>query len=163
MFNFFKNHSAINKSSDSFFILLNETARDKIFYDENGVNDDIDGRFELIAFFATAIFLGLSKRGEFADKVSQKVFDTIFKSFDDAMREIGVSDTKVGPKIKKLAEHFYGRLGAYRVPIETNDKEAFKRAISKSLGDNPNLSNEKIDLLIARFRELLKKVQESEI
>ena len=35
------------------------------------------------------------------------------KGLDDAFREIGVADTSVGKKMKKLAGAFYGRLKAY--------------------------------------------------
>lgn len=162
MFNFFKNHSAINNASDSFFILLNANARDPEFFAQDGVNDDVDGRFELMALFATAVFLGLANRGEFAKRVSQKVFDTVFKTFDDALRNLGVSDTKVGPKIKKMAEHFYGRMNSYKKALEASSHD-IAPVIKKNLADNLNLSDEIVQKLAKRFFELRKKVEDSSI
>lgn len=163
MFDFFKNHSLINNASDRLLMLLNSHARDPIFFTQNGVNDDTDGRFELVAFFSTAIFISLSSRGELAQRVSQRLFDKIFKTFDDALRNLGVADTKVGPKIKKLAEHFYGRMGSYKKCFQANDLEALKSALARNLADNPNLSEETLKLLNNRFIELQKEVAEAEI
>ncbi|WP_348234584.1 ubiquinol-cytochrome C chaperone family protein, partial [Salmonella enterica] len=55
----------------------------------------------------------LKGQGDAAAETSQAVFDAYVKGLDDAFREIGVSDTSVGKKMKKLAGAFYGRLKAY--------------------------------------------------
>ncbi len=163
MFNFFKNHSAINKASDSLFMILNENARNKEFFASNGVQDNTDGRFELVAFFSTAIFLGLANRGEFAEKVSQKLFDKIFKTFDDALRNLGVSDTKVGPKIKKMAEHFYGRMSAYRKALDEGSGEDLRQILWQNLDRREDIDPLILSKLADSFDELRIKVSKMEI
>ena len=52
-------------------------------------------------------------QGDAAAETSQAVFDSYVKGLDDAFREIGVADTAVGKKMKKLVGAAYGRLKAF--------------------------------------------------
>ncbi len=40
------------------------------------------------------------------------------RSLDDALRDLGVSDVKVGRKMKALGQAFYGRLNSYEGAIQ---------------------------------------------
>lgn len=88
-------------------------ARSAIFYRDFGVRDSMEGRFELFSLHVIFLLERLKGQGEAASETSQAVFDAYVKGLDDAFREIGVSDTSVGKKMKKLAGAFYGRLKAY--------------------------------------------------
>jgi cytochrome b pre-mRNA-processing protein 3 len=88
-------------------------ARSAAFYRDLGVRDSMEGRFELFSLHVIFLIERLKGQGEPAAETSQAVFDSYVKGLDDAFREIGVADTSVGKKMKKLAGAFYGRLKAY--------------------------------------------------
>lgn len=162
MFNFFKNRNLLNNASDSLFIKLNQYARNREFFGENLIEDSPDGRFEAIAIFATAIFIGLAKRGEFEKQIAQTLFNKIFKTFDQALRELGVSDVKVGDRIKKMAESFYGRQQSYINAYENDDENLLVQKIALNTFGRENF-DEVIELKLAQsFRALVKEIKESE-
>lgn len=88
-------------------------ARSSRFYAQLGVRDSMEGRFELFTLHVVLVIERLKGQGEAAAETSQAVFDSYVRGLDDAFREIGVSDTAVGKKMKKLAGAFYGRLKTY--------------------------------------------------
>lgn len=88
-------------------------ARSAAFYRDFGVSDSMEGRFELFSLHVIFLIERLKGRGDSAAETSQAVFDAYVKGLDDAFREIGVADTSVGKKMKRLAGAFYGRLRAY--------------------------------------------------
>jgi cytochrome b pre-mRNA-processing protein 3 len=94
-------------------------ARSAIFYRDFGVRDSLEGRFELFSLHVIFLIERLKGQGDAAAETSQAVFDSYVKGLDDAFREIGVSDTAVGKKMKKLAGAFYGRLKAYDEAVAT--------------------------------------------
>jgi len=82
-------------------------------YVQFGVRDSLEGRFELFSLHVVLLLERLTGQGSLAEETSQAVFDAYVRGLDDAFREIGVSDTAVGKKMKKLAGAFYGRLKAF--------------------------------------------------
>lgn len=88
-------------------------ARSSRFYAELGVRDSMEGRFELFTLHVVLVIERLKGQGDAAAETSQSVFDSYVRGLDDAFRQIGVSDTAVGKKMKKLAGAFYGRLKTY--------------------------------------------------
>lgn len=88
-------------------------ARSAAFYRDFGVRDSMEGRFELFSLHVIFLIERLKGHGDAAAETSQAVFDSYVKGLDDAFREIGVADTAVGKKMKKLAGAFYGRLKTY--------------------------------------------------
>lgn len=94
-------------------------ARSATFYRDYGVRDSMEGRFELFSLHVIFLIERLKAQGDAAAETSQAVFDAYVKGLDDAFREIGVSDTSVGKKMKKLAGAFYGRLKAYDEAVES--------------------------------------------
>lgn len=160
MFSFFKNRILLKNASDSLFIKLNEYARNPNYFGENLVEDSPDGRFEMVALFATAIFIGLSKRGEFEKNLAQKLFDKIFKTFDQALRELGVSDVKVGDRIKKMAESYYGRQKSYVSAFESDDSDELEKKIALNVFGRDNQILEIDKILATEFNKLSQEIRE---
>ena len=88
-------------------------ARSAAFYAKMGVHDSMEGRFELFTLHVALLLERLKGQGESAAEVSQETFNAYTHGLDDAFREIGVSDTAVGKKMKKLVGAAYGRLKAF--------------------------------------------------
>ena len=88
-------------------------SREKIFYQEWCVPDTIDGRFDLLTLHAFLIFDALKGQGPTAKELGSKLVDVIFTGFDEALRELGISDFGMGRRIRNMADAFYGRLHHY--------------------------------------------------
>ncbi|MDB5456923.1 MAG: hypothetical protein JWP92_2508 [Caulobacter sp.] len=88
-------------------------ARSPAFYTTFGVRDSMEGRFELFTLHVILVLERLKGQGAPAAETSQATFDAYVRGLDDAFREIGVADTAVGKKMKKLAGAFYGRLKGF--------------------------------------------------
>jgi len=88
-------------------------SREKVFYREWRVPDTIDGRFDLLTLHAFLIFEALKGQGPAAQELGSKLVDTIFTGFDEALRELGISDFGMGRRIRNMADAFYGRMHHY--------------------------------------------------
>ena len=93
-------------------------ARRPEFYRALGVADTVEGRFELYSLHVALLLIRLKGQGQIAASTAQHLFDAYVLSLDDALRDLGVSDVKVGKNMKKLGEAFYGRLNAYEDAIQ---------------------------------------------
>ena len=110
-----------------------EQARVPALYAALGAPDTVEGRFEMVALHVWLVMRRL-KGDATAQKVSQHVFDAMFQNMDDALRELGVGDLQVGKKIRKLAENFYGRIGAYEAAMKDGaPKDDLAKALSRNI------------------------------
>ena len=99
-------------------------ARQPSFYAELGVADTVDGRFDCLVLHAYLLIRRLKGEGETGQALAQAVFDTMFTDLDRNLRELGVSDIRIGVRIKKLAKIFYGRADAYDKGLAAEDGDA---------------------------------------
>lgn len=88
-------------------------SREKPFYQDWRVPDTIDGRFDLLTLHAFLVFESLKGQGPAAGELGSKLADVIFTGFDEALRELGISDFGMGRRIRNMADAFYGRLHHY--------------------------------------------------
>jgi cytochrome b pre-mRNA-processing protein 3 len=103
-------------------------ARNPVFFTAFAVPDTIDGRFDMVAIHAWLVLERLRELG--MKDVSQGVVDTLFSSFDESLRDLGVGDIGIGHRMKKMADAFYGRLTAYR---EAKDADGLKEAVIRNV------------------------------
>jgi cytochrome b pre-mRNA-processing protein 3 len=92
-------------------------AREPVFYAEWHVPDTIDGRFDLLTLHVFLVFEALRGGGAGASELGSQLADAVFTGFDEALRELGVSDFGMGRRIKKLANAFYGRMESYGAAV----------------------------------------------
>jgi cytochrome b pre-mRNA-processing protein 3 len=108
-------------------------ARSAAFYAQMGVNDTMEGRFELFTLHVALLLERLKGRGDSAAELSQEVFNAYTRGLDDAFREIGVSDTAVGKKMKKLVGASYGRLKAFdEAALALPDRSILAAALART-------------------------------
>lgn len=110
-------------------------ARQPWLYDTAGVPDTLDGRFDMIVLHGFLIFDRLGQGDQQAKALSQAVFDEMFRDMDRSLREMGASDIGVGPKVRRMAEVFYGRSRAYADALKLGG-EAGRRALVSALARN---------------------------
>lgn len=111
-------------------------ARHPGFYLNGGIEDTVDGRFDMIVLHAVLLITRLNEDGgEQAKSISQDIFDEMFRDMDRSLREMGVGDLSVGKKVKKMAQVFYGRAKAYAdaMDVYTDRPEELEEAVSRNL------------------------------
>ena len=121
------------EAGQALYVAAVDQAREPALYMGLGAPDTVEGRFEMIALHAYAIMRALRGAGPEARKTSQKLFDVMFQNMDDSLRELGVGDLSVGRKIRKMAENFYGRVGAYEDALGEPDDEKLVAAIGRNV------------------------------
>lgn len=107
-------------------------ARAPRFYEDLGVPDSVDGRFELLLLHAFLVFDRLRAEGDDAQALSDSLFALMVYDFDQSLRVSGVGDLGVGPRMKRMGEAFYGRLHAYTTAAATGG-DALAAALRRNL------------------------------
>ena len=110
-------------------------ARQPWLYSTAGVADTVDGRFDMIVLHAFLVVDRLSQGDQEAKALAQSVFDEMFKDMDRSLREMGASDIGVGPKVRRMAEIFFGRSRAYSEALQL-EGEAQRQALVSALARN---------------------------
>lgn len=112
-------------------------ARQPAFYRDLGVPDTIDGRFELITLHVFLILNRLKQGDDDAQALGQAVFNAMFEDMDYSLRELGAGDMGVGPRVKRMAQAFYGRAAAYDAGLSgaANLEAAVRRNVFGTVGE----------------------------
>lgn len=97
-------------------------ARLPVFYENYGVPDTVNGRFDMILLHLWMVLRRLRETAGGA-VLSQGLFDRFCSDMDANLREMGVSDLKVPKQMLSFAEAFYGRTGAYDLAFQEGSGE----------------------------------------
>ena len=120
-------------------------ARMPVFYTDFGVQDTIDGRFDMIVLHAHILFNRLKDARAEDQEVAQAVFDLMFADMDQNLREMGVGDVGVSKRIKVMAEAFYGRANAYVDGMHKQDNNVLIAALRRNLYRGSQASEKQIE------------------
>ena len=112
-------------------------ARDPWFFAELGVPDTLDGRFDLVGLQVSLLIRRLRRdpdpRGP---ALAQAVFDAMFADMDVTLREMGVSDLRVGQRVRGMWEAFHGRCQAYEAALDAGGEALARTALAAALRRN---------------------------
>lgn len=111
------------------YIALLRAARNPFFFTSLNVPDTIDGRFELIVLHLFLVQHRLV--GKENESFCQFLSEAFFNDMDTSLREMGVADTGVSKRIKKMGKAYHGRLQAYTAGL--NDATALRAALARNL------------------------------
>lgn len=92
---------------------LVQQARRAEFYDELGVPDTLDGRFEMIALHAFLVMRRLKGNGREAQAVGRRLYEILVDDFDQSLREMGAGDVGVGRRVKAMVRALHARIVTY--------------------------------------------------
>jgi cytochrome b pre-mRNA-processing protein 3 len=108
-------------------------ARQPLLYSELEVPDTLDGRFEMILLH---MFMTMQRirEGISDDRkdMERLLAEAMFSDMDRSLREIGVTDSGVGRRIRAMAEAFYGRLKAYELALNDADTAKLAEALRRN-------------------------------
>lgn len=109
-------------------------AREPALFVECHVPDTVIGRFESLALHMALTLRRLRELPAPANDVAQDLVDRFFADMDSSLRELGIGDLSVPKKIKKLAQDFYGRAGAYDAALAPDAAPgALREALARNL------------------------------
>lgn len=121
---FFKTNITNETITQRLYAQIVAQARQRAFYSDFGVPDSLDGRFNMIVLHNFLLFNRLQSTSAAAQALSQEVFDLFRLDMDHCLRELGVGDTTVPKRMKKMMQVFYGRSDGYRSALEAEDRHA---------------------------------------
>ncbi len=108
-------------------------ARQPTFYTSFSVPDTLDGRFDMVVLHIVLVCRRLRGPGGADETGSQALFDLFMRDMDRSLREMGVGDTAVPKRIKKMVAAFYGRLSAYVAALDSGDLDGLASAIGRNI------------------------------
>ena len=111
------------------YIALLAQARNPFFFTRLGVPDTLDGRFEVIAlhmFLLQQRLYAVPGATDFARHLAEE----FFADMDRSLRQLGVMDTGLSKRMKRMARAYNGRLIAYSA---ATDSEMLKAALARNL------------------------------
>ncbi|MBX9455796.1 MAG: ubiquinol-cytochrome C chaperone [Rhizobium sp.] len=126
-----------NKSSHALMVrqyaALTAAARHPVFFSGMNVPDTVMGRFEMLAIVLILYFRRTATSADQVKAIAQQVVEAFFEDLDHSMRELGIGDSGVPKRMKKLAGMFYGRLDSYARALEGNDLAALEAALRRNI------------------------------
>lgn len=125
------------------YSMANDQSRRPVFYEFLQVPDTIEGRFDLLSLHVILIMRRLPAESQLV----QELFDYFFEDMELSLREMGVSDMKVGKYVKKLAKNFLGVFRAYTNHF--NQPSKFKTALWRNLYGGQVVDEEVLDYVYA--------------
>ena len=108
-------------------------ARVPYFFGALGVPDTLDGRFDMVGLFVFLVVNRLHRASAEGKKLAQAVFDAMFLDMDINLREIGISDMRIGKSVKDMWKAFHGRSAAYAAALDAGDADALAAAIARNV------------------------------
>ena len=120
-----------NNPSKIIFESIISQSRKEVFFRDLEVQDNIDGRFEMIVFHAFLVTRRMQSNSDLKN-FSRDIMTHIFDNFDLSLREVGVGDMGLGKKIKNLADSLYGSFVAYKEGFDKGE-EVLQDAINRNI------------------------------
>lgn len=88
-------------------------ARDPLWYRELGVDDSVEGRFDMVTLALALVLLRL-EREPAQEEAARQLTELFVEDMDAQLRQSGVGDLVVGKHMGKLMGTLGGRIGALR-------------------------------------------------
>ncbi len=131
MFNLFPKKSPISLQATQYLDFAELLSRQKYPYAQGWVNDDFNGRFEMLAVFLGMLYAKLHLH-EDKNQFAQEFADLLVLKLDENLRLNGVSDVRVGKKVKEWAKKLFGRIAVYHHCFITENSALLGDALERN-------------------------------
>ena len=155
---FFKKKKNYETISNEIYQKIVKFSRNKIFYTKYKVPDTIDGRFDMLVLITIIVVFRLSKIKNDGIKLSQNIFDVVFRDLDFSLRELGAGDVSVSNNMKKLISSYMGRQKVYLKAFENCNKDLLALAFKNNIYRNNKQKKDLIILLSTNIFKINKKL-----
>ncbi|NJR13148.1 MAG: ubiquinol-cytochrome C chaperone [Phyllobacteriaceae bacterium] len=126
---------------DAVYATIVAAARQPALYRDYGVPDTPLGRFEMLSLHMGLLLRAARGADPRVMELVQAVTEEFFKDVDHSLRELGIGDTGVPKRMKKLASMFYGRVDAYASALDAGDMPALAAALSRNVAPESTLAD----------------------
>jgi len=127
----FQRRDSETEAGEALYARAVERARAPVFYRDLGVPDTLDGRFDTIVLHTALVIRRLQRATPPHTARGQAVFDALVRDMDHSLREMGAGDLGVAPRVKRMAQGFYGRFDAYGAALDGNGE--LREALARNL------------------------------
>lgn len=148
------------KTAQKLFDTCLMQARKPAFFEQGGVPDTFDGRFEMVVAFVALLTNRLNQDGRAGAKLAQSLFDVMFLNFELGCRESGIGDLSIPRHMKRMMSGFNGRLQAYR---EDDLTDAVRRNIFGTIDDISPIYVDAMKQYISAQRDLIQNISYDDI
>lgn len=108
-------------------------ARSPEFYRSYGVPDTVEARFDMIVLHLVLVLRRLRTPEQGLSPLGQQIFDRFCLDMDHNFREMGVGDLSVPKQMRRVAEAYYGRAGAYDAALAAYDQTPLTDALARNV------------------------------
>jgi cytochrome b pre-mRNA-processing protein 3 len=116
-------------------------ARCEAFFRDLAVPDTMDGRFEVIVLHIVLVLRRLKAEGPEGQRVGQALLEQFIAAMDDALRQIGIGDMGVPPRVQRAAAALHERARDYGQALDGASSDApaaLAEAVRRHLYEAPN-------------------------
>lgn len=135
-------------------------ARQPVFFIDFGFEDSVMARFDLVALHLYLFSRRLVREDTpTAQSLNQEVFDTFTDDTDRALRELGIGDTSVPKRKKKMIRTFYAMVEDFGGPLDTGNFEDLVTQLKERFVPKENSGKENSDTGDFQYEALAKYIQ----
>jgi len=139
MFQIFSKNRKSDTVPEQIYGIVVARARDPLFFTQFGLPDTVMGRFELLALHIFLFSRRMKQQGSGrALELSQAVFDLFVQDVERALRELGIGDTSVPKRKKKMIRSFYGQIEDFDAPLTENDTDLLADRLNQRFYESAN-------------------------
>jgi cytochrome b pre-mRNA-processing protein 3 len=120
-------------------------SRNPLFFTEFGFHDTVISRFDVLCLHLFLFSRRLVRSpSPLAASLNQEVFDIFTDETDRALRELGVGDTSVPKRKKKMVRTFYAMVDEFSKPLDEADQSGLLNAMTARFGQTTTRSAEAV-------------------
>jgi cytochrome b pre-mRNA-processing protein 3 len=124
----------------SLYGIIVAQARVPAFYQDYGVPDTVDGRFEMVVLHTVLTLRRLDAELGPVRGMGQGLFDLFCRDMDASLREMGIGDLGVPREMRRIGEAFYGRQAVYAAALATSERGSLVIALGRNIFHHAGLS-----------------------
>ncbi|MCY4609633.1 MAG: hypothetical protein OXD40_13710 [bacterium] len=116
------------------------------------IPDTLDGRFECLVLHVLLVMRRLRSSGVDGGNAAQELFDLVFADLDRALRETGVGDLKVGSRVRRMAQAYFGRARALDGALAAAAPDTLEKVLERNVYGTVSVEAETIGRLASYVR-----------
>lgn len=132
----------VDRQAHALYVAAVDAARQQALFEDGGVADTLDGRFDMIILHLALVMERLRQitpvgtEGADARELETRMLEVHFADMDQSLRERGVGDLGVGKRVKAMAKAYMGRRLAYGAALEKLDSTGSRGDLEDALTRN---------------------------